>query len=48
MLQVREMRFHRANGLLVLCICARLEEHWLQKMRLVGNNAFLSLLLLYI
>jgi len=46
MLQVREMRFHYANGLVVLRICAPLEEYWLQKMRFVGSNAS-SLTLLY-
>jgi len=44
MLQVLEMRFH---GLVVLSTCARLEEHWLQKMRFVGSNASFSLMLLY-
>jgi len=47
MLQVREMRFHCANDLVVLRICAPLEEHWLQKMRFVGSNASFSLVLLY-
>jgi len=45
MLQVREMRFHCANGLVVLRICAPLEEHWLQKMRFAGSNAFFSVIL---
>jgi len=39
MLQVRETRFHYADGLVVLRICAPL-EHWLQKMRFVDSNAF--------
>ena len=47
MLQVREMRFHCANGLVVLRICAPLEEHWLQKLRFVGSNASFSLMFLY-
>jgi len=47
MLQVREIRFHRANGLVVLRICAPSEEHWLQKMRFVGSNASFSLMFLF-
>ena len=47
MLQVRGMRFHCADGLVVLRICAPLEEHWLQEMRFVGSNASFSLMLLY-
>jgi len=48
MLQVREMRFHCANGVvLVLRICVPLEEHWLQKTRFVGSNASFSLMFLY-
>jgi len=47
MLQVREMRFHRANDLVVLRICVPSEEHWLQKMRFVGSNTSFSLMLLY-
>jgi len=46
MLQAREMRFHCANGLVVLRICAHLEEHWLQKIRFVGSNASFSVMLL--
>jgi len=40
MLQVHEMRFHYANGLAVLRICAPIEEHLLQKMRFVGSAGF--------
>jgi len=47
MLQVREMRFHYANGLVVLRICAPLEEALVIKMRFVGSNASFSLMLLY-
>jgi len=50
MLQVREMRFYCANGLVVLRICAPLEGALvalLQKMRFVGSNASFSLILLY-
>jgi len=50
MLQVREMRFHGANGLVVLCICAPLEGALvalLQKMHFVGSNASFSLIRLY-
>jgi len=47
MLQRRKMFFYFANGLVVLRICTSLEEHWLQKMRLVGSNASFSLMLLY-
>jgi len=47
MLQVREMRFHCADALVVLRICAHLEEHWLQKIRFIGSNASFSLMLLY-
>jgi len=50
MLQVREMRFHCSNGLVVLRICAPLEGALvalLQKMRFVGSNASFSLMLLY-
>jgi len=46
MLQVREVRFNCVNSLVVLRICAPSMEHWLQKMRFVGSNAF-SLTLLY-
>jgi len=41
------MRFLCANGLVLLRICAPSEEHWLQKMRLVGSNASFSLTILY-
>jgi len=44
---MREMRFHCANSLVVLRICAPLEEYWLQKMRFVGSNASFSLMFLY-
>jgi len=33
---VREVRFHCANGLVVLSICAPLEEHSLQKCALLA------------
>jgi len=44
------MRFHCANGLVVLRICALLEGALValfQKMRFVGSNASFSLMLLY-
>jgi len=50
MLQVREMRFHCANGLVVLRICTPIEGALvalLQKMCFVGSNASFSLMLLY-
>jgi len=50
MLQVREMRFHCSNDLVVLRTCAPLEGALvalLQKMRFVGSNASFSLMLLY-
>jgi len=49
-LQVREMRFHCANGLVLLRICAPSEGALvalLQKMSLVGSSASFSFLLLY-
>jgi len=49
MLQVREMRFHCANVLVVLRIWAPLgvSVALLQKMRVFGSNASFSLMLLY-
>jgi len=47
MLQVREMRFHYSNGLVVLRICSPLEGALVAKMRFVGSNASFSLMFLY-
>jgi len=50
MLQVREMRFHCSNDLVVLLIYAHFEGALvalLQKMCFVGSNASFSLMLLY-
>jgi len=43
MLQVREMRLHCANSLVVLRICAPLEGALVAKMRFVGSNAYLHI-----
>jgi len=40
MLPAREMRFHCANDLVVLRICAPLEGELVAKMRFVGSSAF--------
>jgi len=47
MLQVCEMRLHYANGLVLLRICALLEEALAVKMRFDGSNASFSLMFLY-
>ena len=47
MLQVREMRFHYANVLVALRICALSEGALVVKMRFFGRNASFSLMFRY-